>query len=89
MTRDANQIAQDYARQHQQWTPPPPVPQWGEFTILSSFGDDAYVISRTPHVTVQVTPPGLIVLTHMDGGKTMFKPVEGWCMMFEPDDAEG
>lgn len=92
MADDPNQIAKQWERREREMSrlqvEQPHrhnTPQRGEFTILSSFSDESYVIDRSSNVTVEVAPTGLVVLTHKDGSKTMFKPVEGWCMTFDPD----
>lgn len=95
MTRDANEIASQYERREQEGAPrwvgnqrvpsTDPGPKYGTLTVLSGFQGTSSVLAEMRNVTVMFTDAGLIIAEFRNGIKQAFKPVEGWCIMFEPN----
>lgn len=92
MSRDANQIARDLARDEERKTvtenQSPYTPRRGTLTIWDSLGDmnnDVRPIALSLHVTVQPLNSGWLLAKYENGDTEIFVPHPGWYIMFVPD----
>lgn len=94
MSRDATQIARDFARDEERRADvenqSPYSPRRGTLSIWDNLGDmtnGRAPIAQSLHVTVQPLPSGWLIAKDENGDTEIFVPYPGWYINFVPDRA--